>query len=373
MKIVLTEKRRSLVDDIVKEFNLEPRIFISERAETSSRERTVEWSFFISGEYTNTLIDRLKRSGVGTSYGQISMVPVDFLISSDEVETIGEKSMGVNLEEIIFSLKDSYFGLTYVILAVLSGILAGYGIASKSPVILIGSMIVAPLLGPIALTSVGLLTPGRGFLRSGISTEIAGLLITAFTGFIVGFSIMIVNYFLEGQVLGNDSTNLVLDACSNHEILLRTRLDYGTVVLAIFSGLAAGVIISKGMSVNIVGVAIAASICPPATNIGITASTFVVSQINSDLIGATTVSNFFQPFILATAFLILNVFLINLSLTVVLWVLGIKSGVSQRKRSKVIKFNLIWILLVVTITVLLFILFNPFTSSFTTVNYCQSP
>lgn len=167
-KIILTEKRRSLVDDILKDFNIKPRILSTESLESSSREKVIEWIFFISPDYTNSLIDRLKRVGIGTTYGLISMVSVDFLINSDTSETTGEKSMGVNLEEIIFSLKDSYFDTTYVVLAVLAGILAGYGIASRSPVILIGSMIVAPLLGPIALTSVGLLTPERGFLVSGV-------------------------------------------------------------------------------------------------------------------------------------------------------------------------------------------------------------
>lgn len=368
MKIILSEKRRNLVDDIIKEFNLDPRIFISEPSENSSKERNVEWSFFISSDYTNSLIDRLKRAGVGTNYGKISMVPVDFLISSERVESTGDASISVNIEEIIFSLQGSASAnLTYLVLAILAGILAGFGIAGKSPVILIGSMIVAPLLGPIALTSVGLLAPERGFLKKGIRTEVAGLIITAITGLGVGLLIVWVNYNFGGNALGSAKTNLYLDPCSNVEIISRTRLDFATVALAVFSGLAAGMIIAKGMSVNIVGVAIAASICPPATNIGITASTYVISLLYPAIMGATVVNNFLQPVILATAFLILNVILINLSITVALWLLGTKSGISARKRYRVIKMNLMWGIAVIILV--LFLLFNPLTSS--VISYCS--
>jgi uncharacterized hydrophobic protein (TIGR00271 family) len=297
------------------------------------------------------------------------MVPVEFFISSENAQTTGEKSLGVNLEEIIFSLKDSYFGIMYVVLAILAGILAGYGIANESPVILIGSMIVAPLLGPIALTSVGLLTPRRGILFTGITTEVAGLLITLGTGIIVGFSIMLVNHSIEGFVLGSEQTKLVLDAFANNEMLNRTRLDYATIVLAIFSGLAAGIIISKGMSVNIVGVAIAASICPPATNIVLNMAVMFAKFTFPDLIGPTSVNNFVLPVVEATAFLILNILLINITITIVLWVFGVasKSGITRRRKSSVIKTNILWIFVLFAVVFVLAFFFNPFTADLTTV------
>ena len=374
MKIILSEKRRNLVDDILKEYTINPRIFISEPTEeSSSKEREVQWSFYLQNEFSNSLIERLKSVGVGSTYGTVSMVPIDFFISSEEDSTQGEKSYGINLEEIIFSLKDSYFGIMYVTLAILSGVLAGYGIANESPVILIGSMIVAPLLGPIALTSVGLLTPRRGILFSGIKTELAGLLITIATGVIVGFSIMYVNFSIEKSVLGSKATTLILDACSNPEISSRTQLNIATVVLAVFSGLAAGIVIAKGMSVNIVGVAIAASICPPATNIGLNISVFLLHMYNSNLVFSPYYIDFIKPVILSSAFLILNIFLINISITIVFWVIGIasKSGITRRRRLTVIKNNIAWLLTLLLIVVIIFWLF--YQTNAAVVHYCNGP
>lgn len=376
MKIVLSERRRNLVDDILKEFSINPRIFVSEASSGSTKDKEVQWSFYIKEGYTNSFIERLKSVGVGSTYGVVSMVPVEFYISSEDTPITGEKSLGVNLEEIIFSLQDSYFGIMYVTLAILSGILAGYGIANKSQVILIGSMIVAPLLGPIALTSVGLLTPRRGILFKGILTEVAGLIVTIGTGIIVGFSIMAINLSVEGDPMGSNTSQLIMDACNNAEILTRTQLNYATLVLAIFSGLAAGIIISKGMSVNIVGVAIAASICPPATNIGLNISVLLLYIYKPSLLATSSVTNFYVPVILSTAFLVLNIFLINISITIVLWVLGVasKSGITRRRKSSVIKANIMWITLLLLFVSILFLLFSPFSIGLTPVtHYCPGP
>ena len=386
MKIVLSEKRRNLVDDILKEFNINPRIFVSEASNSdksaagSTKDKEVQWSFYIQEGFTNSIIERLKSVGIGSTYGVVSMTPIEFFISSESAPTSGERSLGVNLEEIIFSLQDSYFSLMYVTLAILAAILAGYGIANESQVILIGSMIVAPLLGPIALTSVGLLTPRRGILFKGILTEIAGLLITIGTGVVVGFSIMFINYGIEGRGIGSGTTQLILDVCNNPEIFNRTQLNYATLVLAIFSGLAAGIIISKGMSVNIVGVAIAASICPPATNIGLTISVFFMHSFNPNFLGSYAsgtfvTTNFLMPVVLATAFLVLNIFLINITITIVLWVLGVatKSGITRRRRSSVVRTNIIWITLLLLIVFILFLIFNPFTQGLNSVQFCKIP
>ncbi len=374
MKIILSEKRRNLVDDLLKEYNMSPRIFVTEATDSSTREREVQWSFYIQNEFTNSFIERLKNVGVGTTYGVVSMVPVDFFISSDTDTSDGETSLGINLEEILFSLKDSSIDKMYVILAILSGVLAGYGIANESAVILIGSMIVAPLLGPIALTSVGLLTPRRGILSKGIKTEVAGLLITVGTGVLVGFSIMAVNYTFDPSknIFGNiDTTSLVLDACSNYQISSRLQLNMATIVLAVFSGLAAGVIISKGMSVNIVGVAIAASICPPATNIGLNISLYLVDLVRPNLLLNTTVNDFFKPVLLSSAFLILNILLINITITIVFWLMGIasKSGITSRRKFSVIRQNILWLAMLLIVAILLIYTFN--TAGFSGRPYCK--
>lgn len=368
VRISLSESRRTLVDNILKEFNIEPRVSLG----THHGENEIEWSFRLPSDYTNTVIEKLKGIGVGVTYGSIYMMTIDFLLDADEdhSKVSAETSMGANFEEILFSLSDAKLDTTYIILAILSAILAGYGIATQSEVIIIGAMIVAPLLGPIALTSLGLLTPGKKLLKDGLLTEGAGLLITVLTGVVVGFSIMIINLFtfhgLGPTLLGHESEALIMNPCINSQMLFRTRLDIPTVVLAIFSGLAAGLIISKGMNVSIVGVAIAASIAPPATNIGMLGSAYMASIIRPDiLVGQIGIIEGNLDFLLiltllAAAFLLLNIIIINVSISIVLWAAGVasRSGVTRRRKGDVIRTNLIWISFLVLVAITLFILSN---------------
>jgi uncharacterized membrane protein len=214
------------------------------------------------------------------------------------------------------------------------------------------------------LTSLGLLDPGKKLLKTGVFTEAAGIGITAITGIVVGFSIMLINITSDLSLLGETGDALILDPCLNDQVFLRTQLDPATVVLAIFSGLAAGLIISKGMNISIVGVAIAASICPPATNIGILASVYLMSIFDPNL-----VTSGLQPVILATAFLLLNIFIINVTISIVLWAVGVatKSGVSRRRRGNIVKTNILWITMLLSVSFLLFLLFSV---AFSATDYC---
>lgn len=284
-------------------------------------------------------MEELKGQGIGRVYGRIVITPVDLVLADFEENKLKE-SMSINLEEILGGLAES--GVTspvYIVLCVLAGLLAAFGLATKSIVIIIGSMIVSPLLSPIVLTSIGLLTPGESYLKQGILAEMIGLLIVALTGLFSGVFIAFINqldvFFVP------ETTGLILDPCLNPEMLIRTKLDYATVVLAIVSGLAAGLIISRGKDVSIVGVAIAASICPPAANVGLVFS-------GGDLIFGLR----------ALGWLLANIFLINISICAVLWFSGVakRSGITGRQRGAVIRRNILWVLIFAFFAFLLFVL-----------------
>jgi uncharacterized membrane protein len=100
--------------------------------------------------------------------------------------------------------------------------------------------------------------------------------------------------------------------------------DILNVAFAIFSGIAAGVIISKGESLSIVGVAIAASLAPPAANIGLY---LALGQLDSASISA--------------ALLMINIFAINACCSIIfsIYRLPSKAGISKRRASKVQRKN----------------------------------
>jgi hypothetical protein len=311
LRITLPEKRRVLMDELIDSLKPVQDPIITLRGEY------ITFTMFIRSNQTNYIIEELKGRGIGTVYGQIALLPVELLLRPEGDDLSLKQSMGVNLEELIFSLTENgVLSGTYVLLSILAGLLAAFGLITQSIVILIGSMIVSPLLSPIVLTSVGLITPQAPHLRRGINAEVIGLFFVIATGFVAGWFIIAINNFIDFNY--PDLTNLPeiiglkIDPCLNPEIVSRTRLDIATIGLAIFSGLAAGLIISKGQSVSVVGVAIAA------------------------------------------------IFLINICISIVLWAVGVArgSGITGRRRATIIKNNILWIALFTILSLLLFVLMS---------------
>ncbi len=255
---------------------------------------------------TNNLLHELKARGVGDVFGNISVVDINLHMSSTSIKSSIPKSSAANLEEILATLEDSAtISGTYVTLVLLSGALAAFGLLNDSIVIIIGSMIVAPLMGPIALTSIGVLLPQRGLLRKGLIAEAVGILFTIGVGFIVG------------TIMGKP-------ASIPHEMALRADPKAIDIIFAVISAIAAGVIISKGQSLSIVGVAIAASLAPPAANIGL----FLAFE-NMEYAEK------------ATLLLLINILAINASCSIMFTIfrLPTRAGISKRRVRKAQRMN----------------------------------
>ncbi|MBN2151263.1 MAG: TIGR00341 family protein [Candidatus Lokiarchaeota archaeon] len=215
----------------------------------------------VENNKTAIIIEELKAIGVGSIFGSIIVAPIDIEISSHEARPSRGtqfqgrvRGKGISLDEMIVNFGSlGRLSSTYLMLAFLASTLAGFGLRYDSVVITIASMIIAPFLGPIAFSVISTMIPEKRHRGKGILAEIVGLLLCVCIGFGIG-------------------TLLPLPASSSEipeQIMSRTAPGFGDVMFAILSGLAAGIFIVRGESTSIVGVAVAASLCPPATNIGI--------------------------------------------------------------------------------------------------------
>jgi uncharacterized hydrophobic protein (TIGR00271 family) len=157
------------------------------------------------------------------------------------------------------------FGYILVVLA--SAFLATAGLLLDSPAIIIGSMCVAPFLGPSRAVCIGgLFREWRVFWR-GLFKQIFGLL---FVGSVTAYLITIL---LQDTVAGVDITK---------EILLRAMPAEKDLVLAILTAVGAGAAASLALSADprivakpwgqiidaMIGVEIAISLIPPACVVG---------------------------------------------------------------------------------------------------------
>ncbi len=289
------------------------------------------FELIIEDYQTNVLIEELKARGIGSVYGDILARPISLRITSKEKLNTLPHSAGVNREEIFANLGDiSGFSKSYILMNILAASLAALGLMNNDGVVIIASMIVAPLLGPIVLTSLGLLSlETTSFIKRGLFAEVTGIIATIIMGGIIG---LLFQY--SASTGGVNSIELTT------EILKRTDLNIASISLALLGGLAAGIIVARGLDVSIVGVAIAASLCPPAATIGI--------------LGAF---GYWDLTISATTLLLLNILAINLSCTGVFWIFGVRSrGLSRRQSAKVRRMNTLWISVVTILIVILLII-----------------
>jgi len=140
--------------------------------------------------------------------------------------------------------------LDYVVLIIISALLATFGLLLDSAAVIIGAMLVAPLMQPISAFSVGLTTGQLPLMRRAILTLVVGVLTALAASFVVG--------------------SLVLVETPTREMLSRgspSLLDAGVALASGFVG--AYAIARKDIPAALAGVAIAAALMPPVCTVGL--------------------------------------------------------------------------------------------------------
>jgi len=138
----------------------------------------------------------------------------------------------------------------FVVMMILSTLIATYGLFADSSPVIIGAMILAPIISPIVSFSMGMVRYDKQMLKTGVITILIGTLVSLFFAAIITILIPMKVH------------TSVIDAR-----LSPTLLDLG---IAIFSGIAAAYAHAKeGIAKSLAGVAIAVALVPPLAVAGI--------------------------------------------------------------------------------------------------------
>lgn len=138
----------------------------------------------------------------------------------------------------------------YMVMMVLSTLIATFGLFGDSSPVIIGAMILAPIISPIVSFSMGMVRYDVNMLKTGILTILAGTFVSLL--FAAGVSIVIPLQVLTPEIEAR---------------LSPTLLDMG---IAVASGIAAGYAhAEKGIAKSLAGVAIAVALVPPLAVAGI--------------------------------------------------------------------------------------------------------
>ena len=258
---------------------------------------------------------------------RITVVPVEATLprpNNDAEKTNDKDSKANTFREGLYQSveKGSGFEVDFVVLTILSAIVAAIGLNSDSVAIVIAAMVIAPLLGPILGFSVG---AALGDMKLMVK---AGR--TALLGFAIGFAFALL------------ITPVFPANIESRELLDRAVVGPEMIGLALASGAAAALSLTTGVSSALVGVMVAVALLPP-------------SVASAMFFGAGDTANGFSALLLLTV----NVVCTVLSAQVVFVWKDIRPRTwwEQKAAAKSVRINLsVWGFLLVALAVLIFFL-----------------
>ena len=151
------------------------------------------------------------------------------------------------------------FTFDYVALVCLASIIAFFGLLENSSVVLVASMLVSPIMGPILAGIFGAVISDKELRNKGIKHEAISLFLCIFIGFVLG---LIFSFWIETYGVTKWPTD---------EMVSRGQLRslYVGALIAIPSGAGVALSVLGDNTGSMVGVAISASLLPPAVNAGL--------------------------------------------------------------------------------------------------------
>ncbi|XP_049279883.1 uncharacterized protein LOC125762130 [Anopheles funestus] len=166
----------------------------------------------------------------------------------------------LNVAQIVEEVKhDAQVSFDFVSMLAVASILAAFGLVEDSSVFLIASMLISPLMGPIIAVIFGTVVKERTLQLIGLKNEIIGIMLTVTVGFIFGLIVCSID---ERYSVGEGITHEMLARCETHSLLVG-------IAIALPSGAAVAIAILGENIGSLVGVAISASLLPPAVNAGV--------------------------------------------------------------------------------------------------------
>ncbi|KDR09916.1 uncharacterized protein LOC110838384 isoform X2 [Zootermopsis nevadensis] len=240
-----------------------------------------------SGERCEEILRHLNESGIGVRLNSVVSVipctlhyqgkqPTSIEDCPDLQETDESKQKSAKLsawDKFVLSVRarltvaqvvegvraDANLTFDFLVLLVLSGIVAALGLAENSTVILVASMLISPLMGPIMAGTFGTVIVDRQLQKMGVLNELIGLLVCLVVGFIFGLAAGLAN-----EHWGNGGW-------PTDEMIARGQIRslWVGLLVALPSGAAVAIAILVDNTASLVGVAISASLMPPAVNAGL--------------------------------------------------------------------------------------------------------
>ncbi len=270
-----------------------------------------------------TVMDALQSALGANERTRVIILPIEAvwpLPKEEEDEEAARRRSVETTREELYSQIESNARLdgTYLLLVMLSTIVAAIGLVQDNVAVVIGAMVIAPLLGPNIALALGTALGDRPLMARALITNLAGMTLALALSYGLGL-------VWPGHLVQIST-----------ELSARTDVGLDSVALALASGAAAVLSLTTGLSSVLVGVMVAVALLPPTAAMGL----LLGSGHTTEALGAGLL-------------LAVNVVCVNLSAKVVLLVKGVRPRTWLEKakaRQSMTAYLLFWI---VTLAVLI--------------------
>lgn len=195
-------------------------------------------------------------------------------------ETIPQLSREERVELVSRIQDSSKWDFDFIFLISLATLIACFGLAENSGAVIVGAMLVAPLMTPIAGVGLGVAHANAYLTKVAFRTAVRGFATAVLLGMLFGLSVQACNYFhlLDPLRVAVPScvqdTGGAVDAVTlgvfPEEMEKRTRPQFYDLLIAFTSGVAAAYAMGRpNLFSALPGVAIAAALVPPIATSGI--------------------------------------------------------------------------------------------------------
>ncbi|CAB3220105.1 unnamed protein product [Arctia plantaginis] len=236
-----------------------------------------------SGNLSEELLQVLRTFGIGSRHqSSVSLLPCALYYKSDDrIPTTTEIEDAVpdsesntawsrfstsvrartNLAQVLHDVRaNGTLTFDWVFMLLVAAFVAAIGLIENSTVILVASMLISPLMGPITTGTLGTAVRDRSLQLMGVKNEFLGLFLVLVVGFLAGLIICgldelygVVEEWPTGEMLGR---------CAHRSLWIG-------ILVAIPSGAGCALAVLGDYTASLVGVAISASLLPPAVNAGL--------------------------------------------------------------------------------------------------------
>lgn len=211
----------------------------------------------VADENRQAVLDSLQELLADSENARIVVLPVEVVLprpeaddaAADRKDNGGRKSAGVTREELYHQIeKGARRDTNFLVLVVLSTVVAAIGLLENNIAVIVGAMVIAPLLGPNLALAFAATLGDRLLMRDALITNLVGLAIALSLSMLIG-------WFWP-------------QSAPSPEVLGRTHVGFDGVVLALASGAAAALSLTSGVASALVGVMVAVALLPPTATLG---------------------------------------------------------------------------------------------------------